>query len=54
MVRLQESQKRFFVSIPQEKVKRLGLAKGDELDWDFNERGNLELTVIGESRKKRK
>lgn len=46
MVKIQEVKGRYFVSIPQEKAKRMGLVKGSEVDWDFNERGHLELSMI--------
>jgi len=46
MVRVQLVKARYFVSIPIEKAKRMKLQKGDEVDWDFNERGNLELSRI--------
>ena len=51
MVKVQEVKGRFFVSIPQEKAKRMKLKKGDEVDWDFNERGHLELSRIEERQK---
>ena len=46
MVKIQEVKGRYFVSIPQEKAKRMGLIKGCEVDWDFNERGHLELSRV--------
>ena len=49
MVFVQEVKGRMFVTIPREKARRLKLKKGDELDWDFNERGHLELSKIEET-----
>lgn len=43
---VQSTRGRLFVTIPQEKAIRLGIKKGDVVDWDFNERGNLELTKL--------
>lgn len=43
---VQETNGRLFVTIPREKAIRRGIKKGDVVDWDFNERGNLELTKI--------
>ena len=46
MVKVQESKGRFFVTVPQEKAKRMGLVQGMEVDWDVNERGHLELSKV--------
>jgi len=46
MVKVQVVKGRFFITIPVEKAKRMKLKQSDELDWDFNERGNLELSRI--------
>jgi len=46
MVSVQFQNGRYFVSIPREKAKRMRIKKGDVVDWDFNERGNLELTKL--------
>jgi len=46
MVKVQVVKGRTFVSIPVEKAKRMKLKQGDEVDWDFNERGHLELSRI--------
>ena len=48
MVRVQVVKGRYFVSIPREKARRMKLQKGDEVDWDFNERRHLELSRIEE------
>jgi bifunctional DNA-binding transcriptional regulator/antitoxin component of YhaV-PrlF toxin-antitoxin module len=46
MVLVQEVKGRYFITIPVEKVKRMRLKKGEEVDWDFNDRGHLELSRI--------
>lgn len=46
MVKLQEVNGRYSIAIPAEKVVRVGWQKGDTLDWNFNEKGDLELTKI--------
>ena len=46
MVKLQEMMGQFSVTIPKSKIKRKGWKKGQELDVDFNEKGNLEIVEI--------
>ena len=45
-MKIMEIQGRYFITIPKEKAQRWGFEKGMEVNWDFNERGNLELTKI--------
>lgn len=51
MVKIQENQGRIFVSIPRVKVKRAEIIPGQEVDWEFNERGNLELVKVVKNEK---
>lgn len=44
MVKLQEANNRFFLSIPKEYIKKKKWKKGEELLVSFNERGNIEIT----------
>lgn len=53
MVKVQVVKGRTFISIPIEKAKRWNLKQGDDLDFDFNERGNLELTRMPKEKKER-
>ncbi len=46
MVKIQEVKGRYFITIPEQKARRWNITKGMEVDWDFNERGNLELCKI--------
>lgn len=46
MVKVQQVKGRFFCSIPMDKAIRMQLRKGDILDVNFNERGNLEMSKI--------
>lgn len=43
MPKLQETKGRFFLTIPASMVKKKGWAKGKDLFFTFNERGNIEL-----------
>ncbi|MEA3254361.1 MAG: hypothetical protein U9Q22_00820 [Candidatus Altiarchaeota archaeon] len=43
MVKLQEANNRFFVSIPKEYIKKKKWVKGIDILVSFNERGNIEL-----------
>lgn len=43
MVKLQQSQDRFFLSIPKSLVQKKGWIKGQDLLLVFNERGNIEI-----------
>lgn len=44
MVKLQQVEKRFFVTVPADLVNQKGWKKGQRLFFVFNERGNVELT----------
>lgn len=46
MVNLQESQGRYFVCIPKEKIMRMKYKKGDKFDVNVNEKGNIEIIKI--------
>jgi hypothetical protein len=46
MVKLQEVNGRFFLSMPKELVKWKKWIKGQELVIGFNERGNLEISEV--------
>jgi hypothetical protein len=46
MVKLQEMNGRFFLSMPKDLVKWKKWQKGQELVIGFNERGNLEISEI--------
>lgn len=46
MIKLQEVNGRYFVSIPKELVRWKKWEKGQELAIGFNERGNLEITEV--------
>ncbi len=51
-VKLQEMGGQFKMTIPRNKVLRKGWKKGQLLDIDFNEKGNLEIVEIKENFKK--
>jgi hypothetical protein len=44
MSKLQESNERFFITLPKALVIQKGWSKGQELFFIFNERGNIEIT----------
>ena len=44
MPKLQETEDRYFITVPIALVKQKGWKKGQELFLIFNERGNIELT----------
>ncbi|MFH1064895.1 MAG: hypothetical protein V1734_00100 [Nanoarchaeota archaeon] len=46
MAKLQQIKDSFFISIPKEKIIRGKLKKGDAFDWEYNERGHLELIPL--------
>jgi len=49
MTKLQESNDRFFITIPKSLVKKKNWAKGKDLFLVFNERGNIEITDMIQS-----
>ena len=51
MVKLQEAKGRFFVSIPQEYVKKKKWVKGQELLFSFDQDGNLVIMPVDEPEK---
>ena len=53
MVKLQEMMGQFSITIPKSKILRKGWKKGQELDIDFNEKGNLEIVEIEKTFKKK-
>lgn len=53
MVKLQETMGQFSITIPKSKVIRKRWKKGQELDIDFNEKGNLEIVEIEKTFKKK-
>lgn len=53
MVKLQETLGQFSITLPKNKVRRKGWKKGQEIDIDFNEKGNLEIVEVKENSKKR-
>ncbi len=53
MVKLQEAMGQFSITIPRSKILRVGWKKGQELDIDFNEKGNLEIIEIKKIVKKK-
>ncbi len=53
MVKLQEMMGQFSITIPRNKILRKGWKKGQELDIDFNEEGNLEIVEIEKTFKKK-
>ena len=46
MVKIQEIQGRYFVSIPKEYIQQAKMAKGDTLTVSYNERENIELSKV--------
>ena len=46
MVKLQENKNRFFVSISKEKVAKKKWKKGQRLDWNYNQDGDLVLSEV--------
>jgi arginine repressor len=46
MVKLQEAKGRYFVSIPQEYIKKKKWIKGQELVFSFDQDGNLVIMTI--------
>lgn len=46
MVKIQENKNRIFVSIPKEYAKEAKIEKGQVCTWSFNEKGNLELSIV--------
>jgi len=44
--RRDENKVQLYVTIPKAKADRWNLKKGDNVDWNFNERGNLELSKM--------
>ncbi len=54
MVKLQEAMGQFSITLPKNKVIRKGWKKGQELDVDYNEKGNLEIVEIKKAFRKKK
>lgn len=52
MVKLQETFGQFSITLPKSKILRKGWKKGQELDIDFNEKGNLEIVEVKNNLKK--
>ena len=46
IMKLQESNGRFWVTVPLTKVKVKKWQKGQELDWSYDKHGNLVLIEI--------
>ena len=46
MVKLQQNKGRYFVSVPKEYVDQAKWDKGEVLTISFNERGNIELSMV--------
>jgi hypothetical protein len=46
MVKIQESNGRFWITIPTTKIKIKGWQKGQEVDWSFDKNGNLVLRSV--------
>lgn len=44
MPKLQETNGRFFITLPKDMVDKKGWKKGQNLFFVFNERGNIEVT----------
>lgn len=44
MPKLQQTEDRFFITVPKLLVDQKGWEKGQEIFFVFNERGNIELT----------
>jgi len=51
MVKVQEVNGRMFVTVPYEKAQRMKLKKGEEMDWNFDQDGNLVLCRVEERKK---
>ena len=45
-MKIQESRGRYFVTIPEEKVRSWKLQKGDIIDFNFDGSGNLVMTNL--------
>ena len=45
-MKVQESNGRFWITIPKTKMKIKGWGKGQEVDWSFDKDGNLEIQEV--------
>ena len=54
MVKLQETMGQFTITLPKNKILRKGWKRGQELDIEINEKGNLEIIEIEKTFRKKK